>query len=203
MPNIVVWGGPFGSSLRVHWMLAELGLPYETKSLDLKNGEHKMPEYLEINPAGQIPAIQIDEFKLAESTVISRYLAKRFKAELNGTTLEEEAKAMQWELWTLLNVQHEFHVLAMPVWTGVHVPEAEEKSRETLSKILPLLDMQLSKSAYLGGENFTTSDLNTAVCMTYASFSQYDLSSYANISRWMSACTSRAAYVAATAQAKA
>lgn len=197
MSNIIVWGGPYGSSLRVHWMLNELGLSYETKSLDLKNGEHKLPEYLEINPAGQIPALQIDEFRLAESTVISRYLAKRFKAELNGATLEEEAKAMQWELWTLLNVQHEFHVLAMPVWTGVHMPEEEEKSKEKLSKLLPLLDMQLSKSSYLAGENFTTGDLNAAVCMTYASFSQFDLSSYVNITRWMSACMARPAYLAA------
>ena len=203
MSNITVWGGRGGSSLRPHWMLAELGIAYETKEVDFKAAEHKSPAYLAINPAGQVPAMKVDEFVMAESMAMTHYLASKFKPEMNGATLEEQAKGMQWELWTLLNVQEQLHHLALPVWTGVHDEAAETKAKEALAKLLPVLDAQLAKSAYLAGESFTTGDLNACVSLTYASFSQFDLSSYANISRWMAACMTRPAYLASIPPAKA
>jgi glutathione S-transferase len=43
------------------WVLSELKLPYETVILDMRSGEHKTPEYLEINPFGKVPAMEDGE----------------------------------------------------------------------------------------------------------------------------------------------
>src|SRR5690349_3893591 len=118
MPQIKVYGGNVGSSLRVHWMLKELGLAYETIRVDLRNGEHKKPEFLMVNPAGQIPAIDVDGFRLAESVAIAYYLAEKYNPTLLGSTPEIRAKGLQWTLWTILNVQKPLLELAMQVWNN-------------------------------------------------------------------------------------
>ena len=42
----------------VHWMLEEVGAPFEIKGLDLAKGEQKAPAYLALNPMGKVPAIR-------------------------------------------------------------------------------------------------------------------------------------------------
>jgi len=197
MSTIILYGPRMGSSLRAHWMLAELELPYESKQLNLQAGEQRTPEYLALNPAGQVPTIVVDGFVLAESMVITRYLAARFKPELNGRTLEEAAKGAQWEMWVALNLQHHFSVMAMQKWTGVANPEGEAKARESLAKHLPLLEMRLGQSEFLAGDVFTTADINASVGMSYAQFTNYDLTSYPQIQRWMKTVMDRPACVAA------
>ncbi len=196
---ITLYGGRGGSSLRPHWMLNELGLPYETKSVELSKGEHKTPEFLAINPAGQIPAISIDGLALAESTVIAHYLAAKYKPELLGATLEEQAKGSQWALWILLNVQSAFHKILMPKWTGVADDAGIAAGKEKLSQILPTLEAYLGTVTYLAGQNFTVADVNGVTTFTYARMAEYDLSNYPNISAWMARCEDRAAYKAAVA----
>src|SRR5437868_3994782 len=68
---------------RVAIMLEEAAIPYRLHFLDLAKGEHRNPEYLQINPAGQIPAILDPEgpdgqpFALPQSGAILLYLAEK------------------------------------------------------------------------------------------------------------------------------
>ena len=186
--------------MRVHWMLHELGLSYETIKLDISAGENRKPEYLAINPAGQVPAMVIDGLNLAESVAIVQFLADKFKPELAGRTPEERAQSLQWGLWTMLNPQKAMLDLAMMVWRNAADEAKTKTAHETLEKELPILEALLSTRAFVAGDPFTTGDLIACVSLTYASFSKFDLSTYSNITRWMGACTSRPAYIAATSQ---
>ncbi len=58
---------PLGSSTRVTWALEEVGVPYEKHRLQLKQGDHKKPEFLAINPNGKVPALIDGDVKLFES----------------------------------------------------------------------------------------------------------------------------------------
>lgn len=64
---------------RAACMLEELGLPYTLHKVDLAKGAQKTPEFLAINPAGQVPALVDDAagVTLAQSIAILLYLAEK------------------------------------------------------------------------------------------------------------------------------
>lgn len=68
---------PGAASLAPHWMLIELGVPFEGRRVDLAAGEHKRPEYLALNPNGQVPVLEIDGVPMSESAAILLLLAER------------------------------------------------------------------------------------------------------------------------------
>lgn len=77
MPDILLYGAPLsGHSHRVEALLRLLQLPYRMIETDAIG--RKKPEFLAINPLGQIPAIVDGELALADSAAILVYLAKRY-----------------------------------------------------------------------------------------------------------------------------
>src|SRR5580692_9427104 len=73
---IVVFGE--GRGFRVVWLLEEMGLAYRLRPVDLLAGVEKDVEFLAINPAGFIPAIQDDDVTMVESIAIMEYLMARY-----------------------------------------------------------------------------------------------------------------------------
>jgi len=194
---IKLYGPRGGSSLRVHWTLHELGVDYETVNVELSKGEHKMPEFLAINPAGQVPAIDVDGFYLAESIAIAQYLAEKFNPAFLGSP-EQKAKGLQWALWIMLNVQiGGLSKMAAPKWTGVPDEAGVTAGREQVEKHLPTLETYLNTHAYLAGDIFTVSDIDGVCTFAYARWAEFDLSNYPNISAWIERCEARPAYKAA------
>jgi glutathione S-transferase len=68
---------PGAASLAVHWMLIELGVPFEAKLVSIDDGDHKSPEYLRLNPTGRIPTMAVDGKAHGESAALLMLLAER------------------------------------------------------------------------------------------------------------------------------
>jgi glutathione S-transferase len=71
---------PHSRAAVVHWMLEELGVPYETHVLRFDKGENKSPEFLAINPMGKVPTIKHGDVVVTEGAAICTYLADAFPA---------------------------------------------------------------------------------------------------------------------------
>ena len=65
---------PGNASLAVHILLEELGVPFELKLVDRANAAHKSPEYLKLNPNGQIPVLVDGDLVLYETVAICMHL---------------------------------------------------------------------------------------------------------------------------------
>lgn len=87
---IELWHCPDTRSFRPLWALEELGLPYELHLLPFPP-RLKMPEYLEINPLGTIPAFRDGETFMTESAAIVQYLATRYGASGLGVPPDDPA----------------------------------------------------------------------------------------------------------------
>jgi glutathione S-transferase len=197
--TIKIYGPRMGSSLRAHWVAAELGTPYEGVAVDFAKGEHKGEAFLKINPMGQVPALVDGDFKLAESMAICSYLIDKAGSDLAGKTAQERATAWRWALWAGLNAYPHLSTLASPAWTQQPLaPEVEAGARTALTKFLPVLEAHLAASAFIAGGTFTVGDINVAAVLGYAAYSQFDMSVYPATKAWLAKVQARPSYAAAT-----
>jgi glutathione S-transferase len=95
---LTLYLSPGSSSMAVHIALHEIGVPFEVRSLSFHRKEHGSPEFLAINPAGQVPTLLIDGRPLTEVAGCLFYLAKRFPeaALLPAEDIEATAQAVSW-----------------------------------------------------------------------------------------------------------
>jgi glutathione S-transferase len=201
MTTIKLYGPRGGSSVRTHWVAAELGTPYEAVAVDFAKGENRSDWFLRINPMGQVPAMVTDDFNRAESMAIGSFLIDQAGSgsDLGGKTAQERATAWQWSLWAAFNPQPALVTLAAPLWTKQPLaPEAESAAKATAAKYLALLDAHLARRPFIAGAAFTVGDINVASSLAYAAMSGFDLSAFPKVTTWLAKVTARPAYLRAT-----
>jgi glutathione S-transferase len=77
---ITLYSAPSTASLVVQWLLIELDVPHEIRTLDLAAREQKSPEYLRLNPSGVVPTLVIDGQPICEAAAIVMHLADLYPA---------------------------------------------------------------------------------------------------------------------------
>lgn len=92
---------PGNASFAPHVLLREIGLPFELKLVRRMEGAHKQPEYLKLNPNGQIPVLVDGDLVLYETAAICMHLADSHPAAAlappPGT--RERAHFYKWMAW--------------------------------------------------------------------------------------------------------
>ena len=89
-------------SVKVRIVLAEKGLQWDGRHIDLPKGEHLRPDYLEINPRAVVPVLEHNGALIRESTVICEYLnGLNDSPQLVPSTFLEQARMRVWGINTL------------------------------------------------------------------------------------------------------
>ena len=165
---ITVWCGQTSRSIRVVWVLEEMGLPYRLRHVDMLAAE-KDPAWLAVNPGDFLPAIQDGEAAMVESVAIMEYLMGRYGPtplqpspdDPSFATYQQFLHSGEAGLATLMMV---------PLVSGFLAPEAERDNwsarwaRECVERRLLLVRRQLAGAPYIAGERFTAADIS----VTYA-----------------------------------
>ena len=195
MSGLKIYGLPRTRAFRALWMAKELGLDYEHIPVETGMRGARLPEYLAVNPNGRLPAIDDGGFVLWESLAITLYLAKKHSTgKLYPATLEGEAKAWQWSLWAVTEVDRGVNIWSLH---AVRLPPAEQdaaKRAEALKVIagpFKVLDNTLADRPYLLGREFTVADLNVAAVISRAI--DMDLSATPRLQAWLARCLERPA----------
>ena len=202
-----IYGHPGSRAARTLWVCRELGVQYEHIPTHFADGGTKSPQFLAINPAGRIPAIDDDGFCLAESMAINVYLAKKHGGELAPRSLEDEARMLQWSFWAMTEVEKPLVTLFMQrfeVPPGSEIekyfrerspkdPATEQAALKAVEHPLSVLNGHLAKQEYLLGSSFTLADLNVASVLSMGSAAKFDYGPYPNVQQWLGRCLSRPA----------
>ncbi|HSR89063.1 MAG TPA: glutathione S-transferase family protein [Candidatus Udaeobacter sp.] len=193
---IQIYGPKASSALRCYWLLEELGVPYEVMPFDFSKGDSQSPEFLKMNPNGKVPVIVDDGFVLWESLAINYYLIEKYKAtNLVGETLQQHAEVNQWIVWSISHLQPSFYPLVIQKFSNLPESEATKIAREKdLPHYLPILESHLSDKEYVALDKFTLADITVMSIMEMASFINYDMSAYPNITAWMNRVGQREAF---------
>lgn len=184
-PVIKLYRHPLsGHSHRVELLLSLLQLPTELILVDLAKGEHKRPEFLALNPFGQVPVIQDRGAVISDSNAILVYLAKQYD---DGRWLPEEPLAAA-------RVQRWLAVAAGQVAYGpaaarlITVFGASMNAEEVISRahtLLKMMDHELASTAFLAGAAPTIADVANYAYIAHAPEGNVSLDEYPHVRAWL------------------
>lgn len=152
----------------VRMFMAERGIEIDTEEVDLMAGANRAEPYLETNPAGQMPALELDDGSVVtEITAICEYLDETQPgASLLGETPEERAQTRRWTRWVDLNIVEPLAAgfrysegLALFENRMRCIPEAADGLKACAQDKLAWLDGQMESRDYVAGDRFTLADI--------------------------------------------
>jgi glutathione S-transferase len=147
--------------------IAEKGLDIPTVEVDLRGGENRREPFLKINPAGQLPALELDDgARVTEITAICEYLEELHPAPaLIGATPQERATTRMWARRVDLKVCEPMangfrYAEGLPLFQSRMrcLPEAAPGLKAIARDGLEWLEEQV-QGPWIAGERFTLADI--------------------------------------------
>ena len=179
--------------LRVRWALEEAGLPYEARLLE--QGDQNKPDYLALQPFGQVPILEEDGLVLFESGAIVLHIGER-----SETLLPKEAgaraRAVQWLIAALNSIEPSIMNIALidifysnEEWARLRRPGAVEFAQRRLSA----LSKSLGDKPYLDGDRFSAGDLMMTTVLRMLRHTDI-VTSEKRLATYIERCTARPAF---------
>lgn len=154
---------PRTCSMASHVALEEAGAEYETRLIDIFQGEHLAPEYKSINPRSNVPTLQFDDDSiLVETPAILNWVARTYPdMHLIGQNELDQARCLSICSWLASTVHPAFSRFVRPGrFAGDPASQAAVKAsaREKYWESLQEIDRMLVGKAWLMGSHFTLCD---------------------------------------------
>lgn len=150
---------------RVQIFLAEKGIDVPRERIDIATGESRQPPFLEKNPVGSIPVLELDDGTcIAESVAICRYFeALHPDPPLFGTTPLEIATIDMWLRRVELNLMSPVGTVWIhdhPLTAGMfdQIKPAADQGRLGAANGYKVLDDRLAETTFIAGDNYTVVD---------------------------------------------
>ena len=170
---ITLYSSPSTASLVVEWLLIELNLPHEIRTLDFEAKEQKSPEYLKLNPAGVVPTLVLDGQVICEAAAIIMHLAdlhaQRGLAPAPGTPAR--AQYYQWMFFLANTLQPAYRA-----WFYPSEPSGEANIDETMQHARTQIEAAwervstflVASGPYLLGSTVSTADFLMTMLMRWS-----------------------------------
>ena len=185
-----------GNSYKARLMLSLLNLEYEWVRVDLMKGEHKSPEYLAMNPFGQVPLLIDDETQLADAQAILVYLARKYGGEKwFPTDALPMAQVVRWLSTAAGEVRQGTENARLFYLFGAGTKINIERAIEKSHFILKQLDLHLSTRTWLECDRPTIADVAIYPYISLAKDGKIELDAYAHVLSWMERFQNLSGYV--------
>jgi glutathione S-transferase len=176
-----------GNGYKVRLLLALTGRKFDWTELDIFHGATRTSEFLEKNPNGRIPTLQLDDGTfLAESNAILWYLAEGTRF-IPATQLGR-AQVLQWMFFE--QYSHEPYV-ATPRFIMKHTPPDSPRRAELPARLstgraaLNVMEGHLTKRQYFVNETYSIADIALYAYTHVAEEGGHDLKPYPAVRRWL------------------
>ncbi len=159
-------------SIRVRWMLQELGVDFEAVTINLMAGEHRRPEFLKINPAGRVPVLVDDDLVLTESVAIVLYLAEKYPHKgLLPTDLKQRSQVYRWLLFAATELEQPLwriarHTMIYP--EHLRLPAEVSLARQDFTDMVVVMEDQMQGRQFIVGNTVTIADFVCAYTLDWA-----------------------------------
>ncbi len=153
-------------SMAVHIIMNEMGLDPKVHMLERGEKGHKSPEYLKINPRGNVPFLVEDGQGMGEGAAIIAYLCDKHDSPLLPKNGFERAKALQWLMFANSTLHPAY---GRTFWINSNLPEEQREAalkaaRSQIQALWDYVEGQLEKTGpYVCGKEITAADILLSV----------------------------------------
>lgn len=176
-----------GNCYKVKLLLEQLRLPYTWIAVDILKNESRTGEFLQKNPSGQIPLLEISPGTyLPESNAILHYLADG--SDFLPRDPLEHAQVLRWMFWEQYSHEPNIASARFIVRYLGNPPERAEILKRKIAdghEALQLMDRHLERNKYLVGERYTIADIALYAYAHVAEEGRISLAPYASVRRWL------------------
>ena len=184
MDDRITLYGSFTSSSTYKPMLylALARVPFSFRTVNLKYGAQKLPDYLAVNRYGKVPTLRHRGLTIVQSNVILDYLA-RTTGHFEPATEQDRWRAREWLSWeadaitNVAKVRHYSRFRSVdPAVMAYFRPPAEEA--------LSFIDQTLADRQWLVGETCTIADIGCWGRMVFMAEGGFDITNWPNLAAW-------------------
>ena len=183
---VTIFGDPTsGNCLKVRWVADRLGLDYQWRDVDVLSGQTRTPEFLEINPAGQVPClIRPDGRMLAQSNAIMMHLARG--SDLIPEDEFDQAKMLEWMFWE--QYSHEPYIAVRRFRKAYENLSDDQIDPDLLAKgrrALGVMEMRLMARDFIVGDRLSIADVALVAYTRLADEGGFDLEEFPAVRAWV------------------
>ena len=183
---LTIYGdGKSGNCLKVKWTAEKLAIPYRWHELDVLRSETRTPDFLALNPAGQVPLVILPDGRaLAQSNAIIVHLAEG--SALIPAAPYDRAKMFEWLFWE--QYSHEPYVAVarfQMAYLGKPREELDPKLVERGKAALQRLEDALEDTAFLVGDQVSLADVSLVAYTRVAHEGGFDLAEVPRVVAWI------------------
>ncbi|MES2911807.1 MAG: glutathione S-transferase [Pseudomonadota bacterium] len=175
-----------GHSHRVELFMSLLGVPFELVNVDIMAGAHKKPDFLAMNPFGQVPVIEDGDVTLADSNAILVYLTRRYAQDAEQWLPGDPLAAAQVQRWLSVAAgQLAFGPAAARVIQLFKKPDSPDDAVARAHALFKVMEQQLATSSFLTGDSATLADIANYSYTAHAPEGNVSLHAYPNVRAWL------------------
>ena len=175
-----------GNCLKVRWLLDRLGRAYDWLETDIMTGVTRMPDFLALNPAGQVPLVVLEDRRtLAQSNAILVHFGEG--TDLIPADAYDRARMFEWLFWE--QYSHEPYVAVARfrmAYEGLPREALEPRLVERGNTALDRMEQALASQTFLVGDTLTLADIALVAYTRVAHEGGFDLSGRPNVRAWIS-----------------
>ena len=174
-----------GNCLKVKWVARRLGLPFEWREVDIMTGATRTPDYLAMNPAGQVPTVILGDGRpLAQSNAIILHLAEG--SALVPNDAYDRAKMLEWLFWEQYSHEPTIAVARFRMlFQGLPKEALDARLVERGEAALARLELALRQGPFLVGARLSLADVALVAYTRWAHEGGFALASYPAIRDWI------------------
>src|SRR5215469_17294581 len=163
---------PPARSIRVRWTLQELGVDFESVTVNMLADEHHSPAFLKINPAGKLPVLVDGDLVLTESVAIAIYLAEKYpQKHLMPTDAARRAEVNRWLLFAATELEQPLWRIARQTTLypeDRRLPGDVILAREDFTPMASVLNEHMRGGQFVAGDTVTVADFIVAYTLDWA-----------------------------------
>jgi glutathione S-transferase len=188
-----------GNCYKVRLLLAHLGVPYDTRAVDVVDRSDPREFLADLNPARRAPTLVLDDGRpLAESGAIIWYLGEGTR--FVPTDAYERAQVLQWMFFE--QYEHEPAIAVarfLVAYSGRDLEPLErylEERRKQGYKALDAMERHLATGGWFVGDSMTLADIALYAYTHVADEGGFDLSPYPAVRAWVERVAAEPGHVA-------